>query len=86
MELVAWPLQTTPRCSIIIPDYYLEERDNAIWFDIEDMREFTDEAIVRYGIIRHGRLGWTAPQLANGIEGKLHARRPDGAPLVASGA
>ncbi len=57
-----------------------------IWFDLENMRDFTDEAIVRYGIIRHERLGWTAPQLADGIDGKLHARRADGAPLVSSGA
>lgn len=56
-----------------------------IWFDIENMRDFADESIVRYGIIRHGRLGWTAPQLAEGIDGKLHARRADGAPLIAAG-
>lgn len=53
-----------------------------IWVDIDGLRDFADESIVRYGIIRHGRLGWTAPQLAAGIEGKLHARRPDGAPLL----
>jgi len=53
-----------------------------IWFNIESMRDFADESIVRYGIIRHGRLGWTAPQLAAGIDGKLHARRADGAPLL----
>ena len=56
-----------------------------IWFDLEDIRPFADEAIVRYGIIRHGRLGWTAPQLADGIDGRLHARRADGAPMVAAG-
>ncbi|MCA8928003.1 MAG: TauD/TfdA family dioxygenase [Alphaproteobacteria bacterium] len=52
-----------------------------IWTNIEDFRPFADEAIVRNGIIRHGRLGWTAAQLAAGLEGKTHARRtPDLAP------
>ncbi|MEQ9640403.1 MAG: hypothetical protein RIM84_10315 [Alphaproteobacteria bacterium] len=48
---------------------------------IEDVRPFADEAIVRNGNIRHGRLGWTAKQLAAGLEGKRHPRREaDGAP------
>jgi len=54
-----------------------------IWFDIQDMRNFSDAAIVRYGIIRHGRLGWTAAQLQAGLEGRVHARREhDQAPYV----
>ncbi len=54
-----------------------------IWFNMEDMREFDDEAIVRHGIIRHGKLGWTARELAAGIDGKLHRRRTsDGAPAA----
>ena len=56
-----------------------------IWIDMEGIRPFADENIVRYGIIRHGRLGWTAPELAAGIEDKAHARRADGAPLLATG-
>jgi len=56
-----------------------------IWFDIENMRSFHDEAIVRYGIIRHGKLGWSAQEATDGLEGKLHARRqPDQAPLIVS--
>jgi hypothetical protein len=52
-----------------------------IWSNIDDFRPFTDEAIVRNGIIRHGRLGWTAAELAAGLEGKIHPRREqDGAP------
>jgi hypothetical protein len=52
-----------------------------IWTNIEDFRPFADEAIIRNGIIRHGRLGWTAAELAAGLDGKVHARRPtDGAP------
>ncbi len=54
-----------------------------IWFDMEDPRPMWDEAIIRYGIIRHGHLGWTAPDLIAGLEGKAHARRPgDLAPLI----
>jgi hypothetical protein len=52
-----------------------------IWNNIDDFRPYADEAIIRNGIIRHGRLGWTADQLAAGLEGKVHARREqDGAP------
>ncbi len=56
-----------------------------IWFNQDGIREWQDESIVRYGVMRHGRLGWTAGQLADGIEGKLHPRRPvDRAPLAVS--
>jgi hypothetical protein len=55
-----------------------------IWLDLEGMRSWADEGKIRYGIIRHGRLGWTAKQFAEGIEGRLHDRRAsDDAPLVA---
>ena len=46
-----------------------------IWFNIDNIRVFSDEAIVRHGILRHGKLGWTAEDLVNGIEGLAHARR-----------
>lgn len=52
-----------------------------IWTNIEDFRPYADEGIIRNGIIRHGRLGWTAEQLAAGLDGKTHPRRAlDGAP------
>ena len=52
-----------------------------IWFNTDDVREFADEAIVRHGILRHGKLGWTARELHAGLDGKLHRRRAsDGAP------
>ncbi|MDP6343021.1 MAG: TauD/TfdA family dioxygenase, partial [Alphaproteobacteria bacterium] len=52
-----------------------------IWTNIDDFRPYADEAIIRNGIIRHGRLGWTAEQLAVGLECKRHPRRQsDGAP------
>jgi hypothetical protein len=55
-----------------------------IWFNIDGIRDWADEAIVRRGIISHGRLGWTAAELAEGLEGRVRARRAvDGAPLAA---
>lgn len=55
-----------------------------IWFNMEDIRPFADEAVIRHGIISHGKLGWPARDLVAGLEGRLHARRPeDQAPLGA---
>lgn len=51
-----------------------------IWIDFEEERPTADPAIVRYGIIRHGNLGWTADQLRDGIPATGHARQPDGRP------
>ena len=54
-----------------------------IWVDFAEARPMTDESIVRYGIVRHGNLGWTASQLAAGTHlTDRHRRRPDGAPLL----
>ena len=53
-----------------------------IWFNMENVREFSDEAIVRHGILRHGKLGWTARELAAGLAQARHRRRADGAPKV----
>jgi hypothetical protein len=66
-----------------VPD---EERKRVlmrIWVDLDGVRTFSDEAIVRYGIIRHGSLGWTAEQLRRGEHRGNHARRADGAPAMA---
>ena len=42
-----------------------------------------DEGRVRYGVIRHGKLGWTAADLLAGNHHTPHRRRrPDGVPLV----
>ena len=51
-----------------------------IWIDMEDFRPLADEGIVRYGVVRHGRLGWSAGQVAAGLDSLCHARREDGAP------
>ena len=53
-----------------------------LWFDLPGVRPFADEGRVRYGVIRHGKLGWTAADLLAGNHLTPHRRRPDGAPLV----
>jgi len=52
-----------------------------IWFNCEDFRSFSDESIIRYGVMRHGKLGWTARDLMDGLQDKRYARRGDLAPL-----
>lgn len=53
-----------------------------IWHNQDGIRDFADEGLVRYGVMRHGRLGWTAKQMAEGLEGRAHPRRADdGVPL-----
>ncbi|MDE0024100.1 MAG: TauD/TfdA family dioxygenase [Spirochaetaceae bacterium] len=37
-----------------------------LWFDLPGVPPFTDEGRVRYGVIRHGKLGWTAADLLAG--------------------
>lgn len=54
------------------------------WFDLPgEIRELADEAVMRYGIIRHGNLGYTAKELREGALEKAapRPRRADGAPL-----
>ncbi len=53
-----------------------------IWMEIDGLRPYADEARVRYGVIRHGRLGWTAADLLAGNHDRPRQRRPDGAPLI----
>lgn len=53
-----------------------------IWVDVGEPRPMSDEAIVRYGIIRHGALGWRVDQYREGLHHGTHARSPDGRPLV----
>jgi hypothetical protein len=54
-----------------------------IWFNLADVRDFADEAVIRHGILRHGKLGWSAADVAAGLAGRIHPRRPaDQAPLV----
>lgn len=50
-----------------------------IWLDVPDFRPFADEAVVRYGIGRHGQLGWTADDVLAGRNRESRVRRADGA-------
>jgi hypothetical protein len=50
-----------------------------IWLDFADARPVVDEAVIRYGIVRHGNLGWTAADVLAGRTGSARPRRPDGA-------
>ncbi|MBT6273280.1 MAG: hypothetical protein HOI95_04015, partial [Chromatiales bacterium] len=52
-----------------------------IWFDANNLGPWSDEAIVRYGIIQHGKLGWSAADTLDGLDDKTHYRRAiDNAP------
>lgn len=55
-----------------------------IWLELDDARPVSDEATVRYGIVRHGRLGWTVGQYRAGQHLGTHARHGDGRPVVAA--
>ena len=55
-----------------------------IWLNVPGFRTFTDEAIVRYGIGYHGRLGWTPADIERGQSTRPRPRRADGALEVAS--
>jgi hypothetical protein len=54
-----------------------------IWVNDDDRpRPVADEAVVRYGVIRHGNLGWRMPEVRAGLVGTARERRNDGAVLV----
>lgn len=53
-----------------------------IWLDMPNFRPFSDEAVIRYGIGRHGQLGWSAEDIRQGHSETPRARREDGAVLV----
>ena len=52
------------------------------WLDLDDVRPFADEGRVRYGVVRHGKLGWTAKDLLQGNHHTPHQRHEDGVPVV----
>jgi hypothetical protein len=37
-----------------------------VWFNIPQIRRFSDEAIVRFGLSSHGNIGWTSRELTEG--------------------
>ncbi len=53
-----------------------------IWLDMPAFRDFVDDSIVRYGIGRHGQLGWTAADVLAGRNNIARPRRNDGAVLL----
>jgi hypothetical protein len=53
-----------------------------IWLELPDVRPFADEGSVRYGVVRHGKMGWTAADLLAGNHLTPHRRRPDGVPEI----
>ena len=53
-----------------------------IWLDLPDVRPFADEGSIRYGAVRHGKMGWTAADLHAGNHHTPHRRRQDGVPEV----
>ncbi|MEM7029606.1 MAG: TauD/TfdA family dioxygenase [Chloroflexota bacterium] len=55
-----------------------------IWLDLPNVRPFVDEGLIRYGVIRHGKLGWTAADILAGNHHTPHRRRADGVPAVAT--
>jgi len=60
----------------------LEERKRLlirIWLNAPEFREFSDEAIIRYGVGYHGNLGWTAEELLADKHRSPRLRRDDGA-------
>ena len=64
----------------IDPDQFSQTLDELT--DLLDVRTFTDESIIRYGVVRHGQLGWTASDLLSGRNHHHRQRRSDGAPLI----
>ena len=61
-----------------------------VWLDLPNAPKGVDEAVQRYGVIRHGNLGYTAAELRGGAHlrrvcGQGAAkRRADGASLRAA--
>lgn len=55
-----------------------------IWLDADVAQPVADEAIVRYGIVRHGALGWSVDQYCAGLHRGAHERNVDGLPVVST--
>ena len=53
-----------------------------LWLDFVDPRPVIDEGVIRYGLIRHGKLGWTAQELVDGRHLQPRLRTVQGVPVV----
>jgi hypothetical protein len=51
-----------------------------VWMYLPRFRAFADEATVRFGLLGHGNLGWTAGELAEGSNRSARHRRSFCAP------
>jgi hypothetical protein len=43
-----------------------------IWLNLDDIRAFANELIIRHGVIKHGKLGWSAADVLKGLDGRIH--------------
>jgi hypothetical protein len=46
-----------------------------VWMYLPQFRAFSDEPTVRFGLLNHGNLGWTASELADGMNRSADHRR-----------
>jgi len=53
-----------------------------LWLDFPETRPFIDEGIVRYGVVRHGALGWSAEELRNNHHQTPRPRTESGVVLL----
>lgn len=53
-----------------------------LWLDFAEARPVIDEGVIRYGLIRHGMLGWTAQDLVARCHLQPRARTAKGVPIV----
>ena len=53
-----------------------------VWLDFPKARAFSDEGLIRYGVIRHGALGWTVKDLAEGRHRLPRERNEAGIPMT----
>lgn len=65
-----------------VPDENKKRLLMRIWVDFEEARPVVDESVVRYGIVRHGALGWTVDQYNRDEHLGRHPRLPDGRPQL----
>ena len=59
------------------PDWQVAERRLflRLWLNIPQFRPFADEAAMRFSVIGHGNLGWTAQELAAGCHLRPDSKR-----------
>jgi hypothetical protein len=66
----------------LVPDEDQKRVLIRIWVDFLDYQRFGNEALMCYGVVRHGQLGWSVQQLLAGANREPHARQPNGLPVA----